>query len=1509
VVDDVVILFADGHHVYVQTKKNQAEHSTWSLGDPLLREELLKAREQLEGDPRAKVCFYSQTPFGDLHRLADAARSYVDHPAFIAGESAARKTILARFAQLLERDPATALGLSKRIYFGPAHTQEEWDRHNLADLDRLVPNPALARDVLERLLGSHQANLRDVPLLLYKEDLISALAAKGLYPAPPYEDAETITAFHTASAMGREWIRNVDGERFQRPEVAALSVAIAEGHRNMVLTDIPGGGKTCVLLDLADQLEADPGTVLLFIKADLFAEAASEDDLRKMGLPTDIVGRCARLAQHRRVVVIFDSLDVLSLHRSHGSLKLFLGLLDRLQTIGGVRVVAACRDFDLQHDPLLRGRTWSRKVTVSPLDFDSQVAPLLSRWGLEPYHLAADLRTLLQIPQNLRIFEKVARNVTPGLKNVTSAYHLYERYLQDVVAADPLLGAPALDALAVMADRLIAERKLTVTRVTLAAWTGGSESERLIQRLISQQVLSEPHPGTIAFSHQTLLDCLAVHAALARGETLLTFIKAKLPVPFIRPTVRVFFFYLRAQDPPRFWQQVRAALNDPSLAYHLRRLIAESIAEITPSEEDWPPLRWLLRDHPNLFAVLLAQTHDSAWLMMLRTHVLPIVRSDAALTDPWVFRIAVHLRTWLRTHPAEVLATWRELWEDFHDGSPERPTQVIWSILSALDAADVWQTPGVRELLESFLDQFGETHPRTLGRAISSFVRATNDGDDLLWRFLTPRAEPDPLRVHLNAGDTVTLGVLRFDKHDLPDGFLQARLADSDWLLDRFVETVLSPDSENCETSSDGWIPARHLGKTSYRRRHVRGVMLPYDSEHFLLDVLEEALKTRAVRNDAWWREHEPSLRLKRDLGLRYLLIQAYRSNPEANGMGATAQLCDADLLREPDLRYELGMLTRDVYPYLVNAAQERHQQLVIALHQPELHDDWWDVRARRTYEFLQWVPRPFRLPEAQRFLDTFEPKFGPALPEPRLQMWDSTEAPPLSTDQLLELSATGIIRLAEFFDPVDTEDNNRYEHIARRHSLQGVFRNAAEIAPAQMLEMITPLRAACVNSGYIEAVTDGVANHLRYRFANVSRAGGQAAREPLPEGETLAIRLLQMLEDYPSLWATRSTASNVAEACAHVILEEAPVARLVAVLARLSHLPYEQKNTPESDKAEIESDRDDRLLHDAINRPRGVAAGAAVRFCNHLIEHERPVPELLLQVIRTFASDPQPSTRVGVLHNLTSTIWARPEIGWPVFELIFQSDPALPGATPAALWKYVEPVLYYQYRKHYERVRPLLIRLRSGALGLAAETYGRISGLCWLAGHITAEEVFASLSGAPPGAWTGIAQVLCTNIESAAHRPECRRGLLHLLRHDDVPIEAISHVAYAFGSDGPGTYFTSDIALALVSARGREASDSGERRGTVQLSGVAEWVGVESSKDPLSALTVVEALTRVLEAESRMSLYNADELVTALSAALREADEMEDQDLLLRVLSVQDTLLRLGVSEVDELLNRAARP
>lgn len=197
-VDDIVIGYSDGAWRFIQAKKNQPNHSEWSLSDSVLRKGLCKARDQLESKPTARVEFCSRSPFGDLAKLIEDGADYPDHAAFSVNAPATLKAPLAR------------------------------------------------------------------------------------------------------------------------------------------------------LLDFADSVEQHADSALLFIKGDQFARCATEADLIVARLPTDLVPRAARLARHRRVVIVIDSLDVLSLHREHRSLRLFLTLIDRLQRLTNLCVVTACRTFDLR---------------------------------------------------------------------------------------------------------------------------------------------------------------------------------------------------------------------------------------------------------------------------------------------------------------------------------------------------------------------------------------------------------------------------------------------------------------------------------------------------------------------------------------------------------------------------------------------------------------------------------------------------------------------------------------------------------------------------------------------------------------------------------------------------------------------------------------------------------------------------------------------------------------------------------------------------------------------------------------------------------------------------------------------------------------------------------------------------------------------------------------------------------------------------------------------------------
>ncbi|OOZ40273.1 hypothetical protein BOW53_08485, partial [Solemya pervernicosa gill symbiont] len=273
----------------------------------------------------------------------------------------------------------------------------------------------------------------------------------------------------------------------------------------------PGSGKTCVLLDLADHLESKTEFGLLFIKADEYQDYQSEEEIAHSGLTKDIAGQCSRLAILRPVVIIIDSLDVLSTSRQYRPLRYFLSLIDQLRRIDNVAIVAACREFDLKYDPHLRDRDWGTTVTISPLDYQTQASPLLSRLGNDPDKVPENRRHALCNPQYLKHYAKLVHS---GVSSVPmSHYGLYELLIDELIVHSPELGQHALDAIQTMAHEMLTHRS---TGIAKAAFKLPSS----INKLQSLEIIQERTPGRLEFSHQTWLEMLSVRYAITHGNNL-----------------------------------------------------------------------------------------------------------------------------------------------------------------------------------------------------------------------------------------------------------------------------------------------------------------------------------------------------------------------------------------------------------------------------------------------------------------------------------------------------------------------------------------------------------------------------------------------------------------------------------------------------------------------------------------------------------------------------------------------------------------------------------------------------------------------------------------------------------------------------------------------------------------------------------------------------------------------------------------------------------------------------
>nr|VFK40555.1 MAG: hypothetical protein BECKSD772F_GA0070984_106219 [Candidatus Kentron sp. SD]VFK46067.1 MAG: hypothetical protein BECKSD772E_GA0070983_106618 [Candidatus Kentron sp. SD]VFK80970.1 MAG: hypothetical protein BECKSD772D_GA0070982_11881 [Candidatus Kentron sp. SD] len=194
-------------------------------------------------------------------------------------------------------------------------------------------------------------------------------------------------------------------------------------------------------------------------------------------------GTGARLAEAARLVVVIDSLDVLSIARKHSVLTYFLAQIDRLLQIPNVTVITACRDFDRKYDRRIAARQWDCELQCPPLDWEADIAPLLDRLGIDSHATDAATRELIRNPRELALFVELARR--EGSFSVVTGQALAQRYLDTIVRDDPALGEAAMRAIEEMAEVMLKARSLSIPHQRLNA------SQDILRRLQSLDVVQE----------------------------------------------------------------------------------------------------------------------------------------------------------------------------------------------------------------------------------------------------------------------------------------------------------------------------------------------------------------------------------------------------------------------------------------------------------------------------------------------------------------------------------------------------------------------------------------------------------------------------------------------------------------------------------------------------------------------------------------------------------------------------------------------------------------------------------------------------------------------------------------------------------------------------------------------------------------------------------------------------------------------------------------------------------
>jgi len=1458
--DDIVILFNSGKKCFIQAKVNQSDHQHWKLKDTVLKKELISARDQLLVDPNCDFHFYSRTPFGPLQRLVEEANLHSDYQAFLRVGPQRQKDTLGELSTLWEIDQPAAFSLVKRIGIGDHHSSSEWQRHSLSLLQANFSQPEMALELIYNYVDRQHSKLGVPQFVIGRKDILDCLEKHGTYHVLGFNEQLLIQKFKTFSSQGRQWIRTLGGDLLVRPELELLKQSVRTGVSSVLLEDVAGGGKTCILLDLMDYLDAQDDIVSLFIKGDLFASIDSLNDLTAFGLPSDFIAQSAYLAGKRQLVIILDSLDVLAVGRSHRSLQCFLGLIAHLSIIPNITLIAASRSFDAKYDPLLREASWAETVTVEPLSFNDDVAPMLTGWGVNPDEVSATLQRLLLVPQNMRLFYVLIQKgmALPDIEE----HDLYDLYIRELVENDQHLGADVVGELQDIAVGLLKQRSYKFPRNLLKI------STQQLQRLLSQEVLAEIDSHQLMFSHQTLADALRIRQAQINGVDLQSFVTSQPQLPFIRPAVRSFILSLRSVQPDQFTKQLRQLLLNDGVSMHLKRLAVETLAEMGAKEEDLAIVSVLSSKLPTIFNRFLDRANGEDWFLLLHNRWLATV--NISTVENSIGSVLRYLLRFLDGHEEWLIAVWNRALDE--QWLPVR--NLAWSISSDLHNLKKWDIPGVRELLETLFDA-NEGERDNVGRAICRYVEATGEGDELLWRFIIRDAEPI---ANVRRGRELKLNC---QKHDLlGKDYLEKRLKFSDVLFGCAMDYLLQ-FSQNFIPDNDHYpFESNLLDSTSYNRRHTAYDRLPHDSIHEFLDAVEVAMKFRAKNNDSCWKAYEPRLRASCELGIHYLLCETYLSNIPDHVEGIEKQLTNGELLRRGHIEYELGVLTAKAYPYISSSVQERHQRLLMGLYDDL--DDSCDWVEESIYKRLIWVPAIFRLPEFSEFYEKCGKIYDGMLPGPTIGSRGGIVRSPVPQEKLIELNHGSLIKLFHHYNEYNEWSDRLSEGmIGGRNSLEGALRTASTLVPMHFVPLVSMIDGSGLSTSFIHSIIDGLASHLSYRFGNHSSSEWKVV-EPLPDGKLLAGIVLDLVEKY--CWRDEHgySSARAIEACSTVLEDDQSLQRINFQLWRLG-----LHATPDS----TEDEEAQSLIGSGINSVRGIAAETLLIICNSRLDKEKPITEELKQLLIRYANDTSMVVRATFLRRFPYFLSMEAEFGWKLIELLIKNS-------KPRLIKHLKQTLYYQYHSNFDAVKPYLEILKTVSDEKSSATWGQLSTLSFLAGHIDEEELWQGVYERHEATREGMGQVFVANLNSAKSSSDCIKGLARLM--DEHGLKTIFTEFERSLDNKEQLKFVplSLVKLFIVNAPVEHVRD---------IDGTFYWLESNVMAVPDDVLEILEILVNRLSAlTGYIHFYNPDALLTTLKLLLQEADLSDDNEFIDKVLSVQDWFLDHGVNELEALLDAA---
>lgn len=359
-----------------------------------------------------------------------------------------------------------------------------------------------------------------------------------------------------------------------------------DGASVILVTGGAGTGKSGVLHQVILSLQKQ-AIVHVALRADEFLDVVNRDDIgcrltdRKESPVVTLKGMSGANAS----VLLIDQVDAVSevAGRSTRLKSVLLRMLSDAEAFETVKVVCACRAFDLENDPRLKALTAQqsvRRIEVSQLDWETEVCAVLERQGINTNALSDGERKLLQLPLNLGIFLEV---YTEG-HAFRSRNELFRALLEKkarVVGRDRAPGWMLTEPLDALVQWMSERQSLQAPLAALRKFTSASS-------ILSSEGLITLRGDKVHLFHESFFDFLFASRFVTSSRTLVeTLLSDEDQFLFRRTQVRQILESLRQDDFRRYIRELGGLLECNQVRYHVKLAVVQWLSAIvSPSKEE-----------------------------------------------------------------------------------------------------------------------------------------------------------------------------------------------------------------------------------------------------------------------------------------------------------------------------------------------------------------------------------------------------------------------------------------------------------------------------------------------------------------------------------------------------------------------------------------------------------------------------------------------------------------------------------------------------------------------------------------------------------------------------------------------------------------------------------------------------------------------------------------------------------------------------------------------------------